>query len=96
VSTQPASIDTSVQIDSGLPVASWQRALRAWQLYYGICRPTVTVDGIFGPLTASATKCFQRIHGLTPDGVVGPQTRQAMCTQLAIMLRFDLFEELSC
>src|SRR4051794_3028384 len=31
-------------------------------------------DGAFGTRTARAVKAFQRRHGLTPDGVVGPAT----------------------
>lgn len=33
-----------------------------------------TVDGIFGSRTEAAVIAFQRIFGLTPDGVVGPAT----------------------
>ena len=36
-----------------------------------------TPDGDFGPLTESATKSWQTAHGLTSDGVVGPQTWSA-------------------
>jgi predicted chitinase len=39
---------------------------------------TGAVDGIFGPATAEAVKALQRDHGLGADGVVGPQTRQAL------------------
>jgi len=31
-------------------------------------------DGVFGPLTQASVKTFQRIFGLTVDGVVGPIT----------------------
>ncbi len=31
-------------------------------------------DGVFGPITEQATKAFQRGHGLTADGIVGPKT----------------------
>lgn len=31
-------------------------------------------DCIFGPATEAATKNWQRAHGLTADGIVGPQT----------------------
>ncbi len=37
--------------------------------------PTVRVDGAFGSRTEEAVKVFQRIFGLTPDGVVGNATR---------------------
>jgi peptidoglycan hydrolase-like protein with peptidoglycan-binding domain len=34
----------------------------------------VPADGKFGPGTHAAVVAYQRSHGLTPDGVVGPQT----------------------
>jgi len=34
----------------------------------------LTEDGIFGPRTFDAVVAFQRIFGLSPDGVVGPIT----------------------
>jgi N-acetylmuramoyl-L-alanine amidase len=36
------------------------------------------VDGIFGPLTARALEDFQRNVGLTPDGICGYETVQAL------------------
>lgn len=35
---------------------------------------SIAVDGVFGGHTLGAIQVFQRNHGLTPDGVVGPQT----------------------
>ena len=35
----------------------------------------VPADGVFGPGTEAALKRWQSAHGLTPDGVAGPQTR---------------------
>ena len=34
----------------------------------------VVVDGNFGSKTEAAVRAFQRIHGLVPDGIVGPKT----------------------
>ncbi len=37
--------------------------------------PRITaVDGIFGPQTENAVRSFQRIFGLTPDGIIGKAT----------------------
>ena len=35
---------------------------------------TLEIDGIFGCGTQSAVRAFQQRHGLTVDGIVGPQT----------------------
>ncbi|MFD4861637.1 peptidoglycan-binding protein [Streptomyces atratus] len=34
----------------------------------------IAVDGAFGPATRNATAAFQRSHGLTADGIIGPKT----------------------
>ena len=56
---------------AGPKVAAVQVALKRLGLY------NATVDGVRGPLTKSAIASFQRRRGLSVDGVVGPQTRQA-------------------
>jgi peptidoglycan hydrolase-like protein with peptidoglycan-binding domain len=38
----------------------------------------LNTDGIFGSLTLTATKAFQRSKGLTVDGVIGPKTWGAL------------------
>lgn len=36
------------------------------------------VDGIYGPITDSAVRSFQRDQGLVVDGIIGPNTRAAL------------------
>jgi len=43
----------------------------------------VEVSGHMDAQTRQAVIAFQRSHGLTPDGVVGPQTRKALAAQAA-------------
>ena len=38
----------------------------------------LTVDGIFGPVTAAAVRAFQQQEGLSVDGIVGPVTWSAL------------------
>lgn len=49
--------------------------------------PTVAVDGIFGSRTQEAVIAFQRFAGLTPDGVVGPQTWNALYDRAITLIR---------
>jgi len=37
-----------------------------------------TIDGDFGSKTLAAVKAYQKSHGLTVDGIVGPVTRQSL------------------
>lgn len=53
------------------PVHLLQKRLDVWGL-------TVVVDGIFGQSTAQHVVQFQSSKGLTPDGIVGPQTWTAI------------------
>ena len=57
---------------SGDVVKQVQQKLSAWGYYSG------AVDGIFGSRTEEAVKYFQRKNGLTPDGVVGTKTLNAL------------------
>jgi hypothetical protein len=41
------------------------------------------LDGIRGARTRGAVVAFQRAQGLTPDGIVGPRTREALAKALA-------------
>ena len=40
--------------------------------------PPLTVDGQLGPMSVAAIKAFQTSHGLTADGIAGPQTKTAI------------------
>src|SRR5215510_7445548 len=42
------------------------------------------VDGTFGPGTEAAVKAFQQSKGLTPDGMVGPNTMAALQSGAAV------------
>jgi len=59
----------------GHPVETLQLLLRARG-------HQLTVDGVFGPLTAAAAKAFQTSNGLTSDGVINPQTWMALVIQV--------------
>ncbi|MEX0790492.1 MAG: peptidoglycan-binding protein, partial [Actinomycetota bacterium] len=56
----------------GAEVVEWQEQLNQ------VRGDDIAVDGIFGPVTARATRDFQRTAGIQVDGIVGTQTRGAM------------------
>ncbi|HUJ91609.1 MAG TPA: peptidoglycan-binding domain-containing protein [Gaiellaceae bacterium] len=58
--------------DKGAEVKVLQLALQ--HLGYSVGK----VDGVYGPATEQAVKSFQTAHGLTADGVCGPQTLAAL------------------
>jgi len=70
----PSFPGTSIRVgDRGESVRQIQSCLNR----VGLRHPSIqrlTEDGIFGPRTFDAVVAFQRIFGLTPDGVVGPIT----------------------
>lgn len=63
---------TMRQGDRGEQVVMVQERLAALNFLQG------RADGIFGPATRQAVQSFQRSAGLTPDGVVGQKTWEAM------------------
>jgi peptidoglycan hydrolase-like protein with peptidoglycan-binding domain len=74
-STQIAAANSMPTIklgSSGPAVSTWQGILRrdSGISGWGSAAP----DGQFGPITDAATRRWQASSGLTPDGVVGPQT----------------------
>ncbi len=70
-STPTATDPTLRQGDSGVAVTELQQLLNA----KGI---NIAVDGIFGDATRAAVVQFQKQSGIATDGVVGPQTWQAL------------------
>jgi len=69
--TVPASGHLSAG-DSGPAVETLQQALKQLGLYKG------AVDGDFGQGTSDAVLAFQNAHNLTPDGIVGQATADAI------------------
>ena len=67
---KPARVSTAAAtVSSGrYSTREIQQALKNAGFYQG------AVDGKMGPRTREAVKEFQRVHGLTDDGVVGKQT----------------------
>ena len=49
--------------------------------------PPVAVDGIFGPRTQEAVRAFQRFAGLPEDGIVGPQTWNALYNRAITLVK---------
>lgn len=65
--TWPMLIVTTSNGNTGSAVKALQRQLNA----HGA---SLTVDGNFGSATEAAVKSFQSSHGLSVDGIAGPQT----------------------
>ncbi|HOB91621.1 MAG: spore cortex-lytic enzyme [Bacillota bacterium] len=57
---------------TGQDVRDVQYRLRQWGYYDGL------IDGYFGASTSAAVRDFQAKNGLAVDGIVGPQTWQAL------------------
>lgn len=66
----------------GEDVADWQRAINHWLDAGRADDARLAVDGIYGPITRTATLGFQRARNIAVDGIVGPQTRGAMVAAL--------------
>ena len=68
----PASSSSLRRGDSGPEVAELQRKLRGLGYWLG------AVDGSYGYTTEQAVTAFQKVEGLSVDGVAGPATRAAV------------------
>ncbi|MET8583522.1 peptidoglycan-binding domain-containing protein [Streptomyces collinus] len=49
-----------------------------YTLYYCYGLDTGGIDGVYGAKTATAVRTVQSRNGLSPDGIYGPDTRNAM------------------
>ncbi len=58
---------------TGSDVSVMQRYLSAISIYFKSV-PGLTIDGVFGAGTQRSVIAFQRLFGLSPDGIVGPLT----------------------
>lgn len=63
---------------SGTEVEELQTRLKELGYYQG------DIDGGFGKITRDAVKEFQRVNQLTPDGIVGDRTREALFSENAV------------
>lgn len=76
-SSNPADAAVVKQGSQGAIVTQIQTKLKNWGYYTG------EVDGVFGSKTKSAVIYFQRVNGLTRDGIVGEKTAAAMGVTLS-------------
>ena len=73
---------TVQQGSTGDAVSKAQYLLVRWLIL-----PSDQIDGSFGPATTHAVEEFQSDEGLTVDGIVGPNTWQAMLAGFSIRTR---------
>ena len=78
----PTSTITTISTARILKLGMTGNDVKALQVYLNAHDLSVTIPGketkYFGPKTRKAVQLFQKSHGLTPDGVVGPKTWSVM------------------
>lgn len=81
----PPSTSPVTDIERILRRGSKGEDVRLWQtvLHGAGLLPKKGIDGIFGPNTENATKEWQRIIGVSDDGIVGPITNETTARVLA-------------
>ncbi len=76
---QAALAAAEAAADGTLTIGAAGPLVRALQIalvaHLGI---NISVDGLFGPATQVAVRRFQATHALSPDGIVGPETRAGL------------------
>lgn len=73
---------------AGTSVKEMQYYLYLLSAYYASL-PVISYDGVFGQATRNAVIAFQRIMGLTADGIVGRQTWNAIYSQFSVLRTVD-------
>jgi len=74
----PASVIDKAQPSPAPTKRTVKLGSRCPEVVYLQTRLGIRADGIFGPLTRSATIKFQKARGLVADGIVGPKTWAAL------------------
>lgn len=72
-----ASGEPQIGYGSSGPIVEQAQCELNYAWAYGL-DGSIPVDGQFGPTTKGATQAFQECAGLTPDGIIGPQTWAAL------------------
>ena len=81
LSLEDVSLQYTEQLSEGMtgtPVRVLQYLLAVVGAYYPEVPYLSNIDGVFGPQTRDAVIAFQRLRGLTPDGIVGRDTWNAL------------------
>lgn len=81
LSLEDVSLQYTEQLSEGMtgtPVRTLQYMLAVVGAYYPEVPYLSNIDGVFGPQTRDAVIAFQRMRGLTPDGIVGRETWNAL------------------